>query len=75
VAPRTVRGMNLREQAVHQVARQFWDRTDRPVSADAIAQASGFDDETTQQILNALFAKGYFTGALRGDDRIDAVSF
>lgn len=75
VAPRSVRGMNLREQAVHKAAWDRWNATGRPVSADTIAQASGFDDATTQQILIALDAKGYFTDAARGDDRIHSVAF
>jgi hypothetical protein len=75
VVPRSVRGVNLRERAVVRAAHDVWTATGRPVSADAIAQASGFDDATTQQVLNALDLKGYFADALRGDDRIDAVSF
>lgn len=45
------------------------------MSAAAIASASGFDAATTQDVLNALFLKGFFADALRGDDRIDAVTF
>jgi hypothetical protein len=75
VVPRTVRGVNPRERAVHRAAHDIWDRTGRPVSADTIAPAAGFDYATTQQVLNALFIKGYFTDALRGDDPNDSVSF
>lgn len=46
-------------------ARDVWDRTRQPVSANAIAEATGFDDETTQQVLLALDLKGYFADALR----------
>lgn len=67
--------MNLREQAVLRAAQDIWTRTGRPVSADAIADASGFDDETTQQVLNGLYSKGFFADALRGDDRIDSIVF
>lgn len=45
-----MRAMNLREQAVLRAAQDIWCRTGRPVSAAAIAEATGFDDETTQQI-------------------------
>jgi hypothetical protein len=65
--------VNIREQEVLRAAQEIWDRTGRPVSADAITQTAGFDDETTQQALRALDAKGYFGDALRGDDRIQSV--
>jgi hypothetical protein len=67
--------VNLRERAVLKAAQDIWNRTGRPVSADAIAQAAGFDDETTQQALGALYSKGFFGDALRGDDRIDSVAY
>lgn len=67
--------MNLREQAVLRAAQDIWTRTGRPVSAAAIAEATGFDDETTQQILTALDLKGYFADALCGDDRVDSIAF
>jgi hypothetical protein len=66
--------VNLRERAVLKAAQDIWNRTGRPVSADAIAPAVGFDDETTQQVLSALYSKGFFGDALRGDDRIDSVA-
>lgn len=76
VTPRTVRRMaNLRERTVLKAAEDIWTRTGRPVSAEAIAEAAGFDDQNTQQVLNALDSKGYFGDALRGDDRIDSVAF
>jgi hypothetical protein len=50
--------VNLREQAVLKAAQEIWNRTGRPVSADAIAQAAGFDDETTQQVPSALTRRG-----------------
>ncbi len=75
VAARSVRGVNLREQAVYKTDHDMWTQTGRPVSADAIAQATGFDDQTTQQILKGLDAKGYFVDALRGDDRIDSITY
>jgi hypothetical protein len=66
--------VNMREREVLRAAQEIWDRTGRPVSADAIVQAAGFDDEATQQALRALDAKGYFGDALRGDDRIVSVA-
>jgi hypothetical protein len=75
VVPRTVRGVNLREQAIIRAAANIWEKASRPVAADVIAEASGFDYDTTQQILKALDAKGYFRDAQRGDDQIDAVAF
>ncbi|WP_155765935.1 hypothetical protein [Mycobacterium colombiense] len=57
--------MNLHERVVFNAARDVWDRTRQPVSANAIAEATGFDDETTQQVLLALDLKGYFADALR----------
>ncbi|WP_459989246.1 MarR family transcriptional regulator [Mycobacterium avium] len=67
--------MNLREQAVYKTGHDMWAQTGGPVSADAIAEATGFDDQTTQQILKGLDAKGYFVDALRGDDRIDSITY
>ncbi|WP_155764634.1 hypothetical protein [Mycobacterium intracellulare] len=67
--------MNLGERVVFKAARDIWDRTRRPVPANAITEATGFDDETTQQVLHALDLKGFFADALRGDDRIDSIAF
>ena len=61
-------------QAVLRAARQIWIRTERPVDADAIAQATGFDSETTQEVLSALCAKGSFGDAEVGDDRVHSVA-
>jgi hypothetical protein len=66
--------VNLRERVVHRAAHDIRSATGRPISADAIAQATGFDD-TTQQVLRALDSKGYFGNALRGDDKISSVGF
>lgn len=67
--------MNLRERAVFRAAQDIWGRTGRPVSADAIAHAVGFDDESTQQVLKTLDLKGYLGDALHGDDRVDSIAF
>ena len=67
--------MNLRERVVYNAARDIWDRTRQPVPANGISAATGFDDQTTQQILQALDLKAYFSIALRGDDRIDSIEF
>jgi hypothetical protein len=64
--------VNPRERAVLKAAEDIWN-TRRPVSVAAIARATGFDDAALQPILQALDAKGYFTDAVRGDDRIDSV--
>jgi hypothetical protein len=65
---------NLQERELLKAVREIWDRTGRPIDADTIGQAAGFDDETTQRLLRTLDAKGYFGTALRGDDRIQAVT-
>jgi hypothetical protein len=75
VAPRTVRDVNLREQAVYRAGQDIAGNTGRPVSAAAIANATGFDDAALQQILRAMDAKGFLACALRGHDRIDTVAF
>ncbi|WP_374023924.1 hypothetical protein [Mycobacterium sp. HNNTM2301] len=67
--------MNLRERVVYKAARDIWDRTRQPVSANAIREVTGFEDETTQRVLNDLYLKGFFADALRGDDRIDSIVF
>ena len=45
------------------------------MSADTIAPAAGFDYATTQQVLNALFIKGYFTDALRTAEQADGAAY
>jgi hypothetical protein len=60
---------------VYKAAQDIWDRTRRPVSANAIGEATGMDDETLQPVLHALDLKAYFADALRGDDRIDSIAF
>ncbi|WP_133251035.1 hypothetical protein [Mycobacterium montefiorense] len=70
--------MNLREQAVIRAATHIWEKTRCPVTAGAIAEATGFDAvatqrNATQQILNALDLKGFFSDVLRRPDRFRRV--
>ena len=75
--------MNCAYRAPHESSRasgtpggvRHLDRNRQTGSAHAIASASGFDDDTTQQVLSALDSKGYFADALRDDGRIDAIAF
>ncbi|ORB89759.1 hypothetical protein [Mycobacterium persicum] len=61
-----------RDLPVLRAAVKIWDTTRRPASAAAIAQAVGFDEETTQRALAALRREPFFDerGGLEAGDEI-----
>lgn len=62
-----------RDLPVLQAAVQLSDASDMPVSASTIAGTVGFDEETTQRALRALYRKPYFGPPHVGDDVIQFI--
>ncbi|MGB3896319.1 MAG: hypothetical protein WA942_18985 [Mycolicibacter sinensis] len=62
-----------RDLPVLRAAVRLSDESDMPVSATAIGRVVGFDEETTQRALRALYRMPYFGPAHVGDDVIQFI--